>query len=32
VKATSLRGNLTTDTYSLTGLAGALDRVQKECP
>lgn len=32
VKATSLRGNLTTDTYSLNGLAGALDRVKKECP
>lgn len=32
VKATSLRGNLTTDSYSLTGIGGALDRVQKECP
>jgi hypothetical protein len=32
VKAASLRGNVTTDSYSLTGIAGALDRVQKECP
>lgn len=32
VKAASLRGNVTTDSYSLSGLAGALDRVQKECP
>ncbi len=32
VKAASLRGNVTTDSYPLTGLAGALDRVQKECP
>jgi len=32
IKATSLRGNLTTDTYSLTGIGGALDRVKKECP
>jgi hypothetical protein len=32
VKAGSLRGNLTTDSYSLTGVGDALDRVQKECP
>ena len=32
VKAPSARGNVTTDTYTLTGLAQALDRVQKECP
>jgi hypothetical protein len=32
VKAASLRGNVTTDSYSLSGIAGALDRVQKECP
>lgn len=32
IKATSLRGNLTTDTYSLNGIGGALDRVKKECP
>jgi hypothetical protein len=32
IKATSLRGNLTTDTYSLTGIGGALDRIKKECP
>jgi len=31
VKATSLRGNNTSDSYSLSGLAQALDRVQKEC-
>lgn len=32
VKAASTRGHVTTDTYNLTGLAQALDRVQKECP
>jgi hypothetical protein len=32
IKAASLRGNVTTDSYSLTGIGGALDRVQKECP
>ncbi len=32
IKSTSLRGNLTTDTYSLAGIGGALDRVKKECP
>jgi hypothetical protein len=26
-----MRGNLTTDSYSLSGLAQALERVQKEC-
>lgn len=31
VKAQSLRGNLTTDSYSLSGLSQALERVQKEC-
>jgi invasion protein IalB len=31
VKAASGRGNATTDSYSLAGLAQALDRVQKEC-
>jgi hypothetical protein len=31
VKAMSLRGNLTTDSYSLSGLTQALERVQKEC-
>jgi invasion protein IalB len=31
VKATSLRGNVTTDRYVLTGLAQALDRVGQEC-
>jgi invasion protein IalB len=32
VKAASLRGHQSIDTYSLTGFAQALDRVQKECP
>jgi hypothetical protein len=32
VKASSLRGHVTTDSYSLAGLAQALDRVEKECP
>ena len=32
VKATSMRGHVTTDSYSLTGLAQALERVEKECP
>jgi hypothetical protein len=32
VKASSLKGHVTTDSYSLTGLAQALERVEKECP
>ena len=32
IKAHSLRNNLTTDTYSLSGVAQALDRALKECP
>ncbi len=32
VKAPSVKGNATTDTYSLSGLSQALERVQKECP
>lgn len=32
VKATSVKGNVSTDTYSLSGLSDALQRVQKECP
>ncbi|MBX9741552.1 MAG: hypothetical protein K2X62_15865 [Beijerinckiaceae bacterium] len=32
VKAASARGNVTTDTYSLSGVTAALARVQKECP
>ena len=32
IKASSLRGHVTTDSYSLTGLAQALERVEKECP
>lgn len=31
VASTSLRGNVTTDKYSLVGLAQALDRVAQEC-
>lgn len=31
VKSTSVRGNATTDKYSLTGFAQALDRVAQEC-
>jgi hypothetical protein len=31
VKAPSIKGNVTTDSYSLAGLSQALDRVQKEC-
>jgi invasion protein IalB len=32
VKATSKKGNLTTDTYSLSGFAPAIDRALKDCP
>ena len=32
IKAASLRGHQSIDTYSLTGFGQALDRVQKECP
>ena len=32
IKAASLRGNQSIDTYSLTGFAQAMDRLQKECP
>jgi invasion protein IalB len=32
VQATSMRNNLTTDTYSLRGVTAALDRIRKECP
>ena len=32
VKAPSLRGHVTTDSYSLAGLSQALERVEKECP
>ncbi len=31
VKADSLRGNTTTDTYALAGVGAALDRATKEC-
>ncbi len=32
VKAPSLKGHVTTDSYSLAGLAQALEKVDKECP
>jgi len=32
IKAASLRGHQSIDTYSLSGFAQALDRLQKECP
>ncbi|MGC2785320.1 MAG: invasion associated locus B family protein, partial [Roseiarcus sp.] len=32
VKAASLRGHQSIDTYSLTGFAQAMERLQKECP
>ena len=32
VKAASLRGHQSVDTYSLTGFSQAMDRLQKECP
>ena len=32
IKAASLRGHQSVDTYSLTGFSQAMDRLQKECP
>ena len=32
IKAASLRGHQSIDTYSLSGFAQAMDRLQKECP
>jgi invasion protein IalB len=32
IKAASLKGNASTDTYSLAGFSQAMDRLQKECP
>ncbi len=32
IKAASLRGHESVDTYSLTGFAQAMERLQKECP
>ena len=32
IKASSIKGNVTTDSYSLAGLSDALARVQKDCP
>ena len=31
VKSTSVRGNVTTDTYSLSGISAAIDRAAQEC-
>ena len=32
VKASSIKGNVTPDAYSLAGISDALERVQKDCP
>jgi invasion protein IalB len=32
IKAASLKGNESTDSYSLSGFSQAMDRLQKECP
>jgi hypothetical protein len=32
VQGTSLRGTVSTDTYSLSGISAALDAIAKECP
>ena len=32
IKAASMRGHMTVDTYLLAGFAQAMDRLQKECP
>lgn len=32
IRSTSSRGNVTTDTYSLSGVSAALDRINRECP
>jgi hypothetical protein len=32
IKAASLKGKVTTDSYSLSGISQALERVQKDCP
>ena len=32
VKAAAVKGDDTTDTYSLTGFSQAMDRLAKECP
>jgi hypothetical protein len=32
IKAASLKGNASTDSYSLTGFAQAMERLEKECP
>ena len=32
VEGTSKRGTMTTDTYSLSGVTAALDKIATECP
>ena len=32
IRAASLKGNASTDSYSLAGFSQAMDRLQKECP
>ncbi len=32
IKAASLKGNESTDSYSLAGFSQAMERLQKECP
>ena len=32
IKAASMKGNVSTDTYSLSGFSQAMERLQKECP
>ena len=32
IKAASLKGNASTDSYSLSGFSQAMERLQKECP
>ena len=32
IRAASVRGNASTDSYSLSGFSQAMDRLQKECP
>jgi invasion protein IalB len=32
IKSTSTRGRVTTDSYSLSGVSAAIDRINRECP
>ena len=32
IRAASVKGNASTDSYSLSGFSQAMDRLQKECP